>query len=762
MANAHTLTPNQSTPKSIQAFSPGHWRGWLRLLIEAMVSALVIALLLAMSVLMGAAVARAEAPKINSGAQRYQPGHPVQQAPDGTALLFRTEAGLISAPLQSSSVSLQVTGHIVRARVSQTYTNSSKTWINGVYQFPLPEDSAVDTLRMRIGQRVLVGEIKPRETAKRQFEKAKANGQRASLIEQQRPNVFSAAVANIAPQSDITIEIEYQQVLALTPAGWALRFPTVVAPRYSPRSQPEQQVQRSSAKVLPVAWTPETNDAAHREPAQSGESGNALPVQPTLLQQDSTQNRLTIEVIIDAGMPVTIPTSVTHNVTVNTVAATETNPLPGYRVMLASETLADRDFELNWAPQPEAEPQASLQWEQHGEDWFALLSVAPPAVDAETVINKPREIILVLDTSGSMHGTLDDAKTAVAYALQQLEPTDRFNLIEFNSTHSSLFAQSRRATPNNLQVASRFLRSLRSNGGTEMRGALLTALKTSVPADTFSQVVFITDGAVDNEAGLFNLIETMLGERKLFTVGIGSAPNAFFMRKAATAGRGSFTLINQGSEVTTRMRDLFKRLSSPMLTNLRLRDKQGEVIDTGMAIRDLYAGEPIIHVFKVPFKIDEVTVEGEQNEFAWQQPVPAKQVEQRGIARLWARGQLDTLADEIRRFAYDGRDPNPLREQATLVAMNHHLVSAYTSLVTVDATPVRPASEAATDALIPRQLPKGWNANAFKRASTMSGTLAQTSNGLWWQLMSGGLLLAFAVFAIAGFLYRAQSLLNHD
>lgn len=730
MANAQSLN-HAGTGESLAApFQPNHWRGWLRLLFEAIGYSLLIALLLAGSVLMGAALTHAKTRPQTNAAELTPPS---MQAPDGAALVFRTETGLIAAPLQKSQVTLQVTGHIVRAKVSQTYTNPGADWLNAIYQFPLPEDSAVDTLRMKAGNRTIVGEIKPRAKARASFERARAAGKRASLIEQQRPNVFTANIANVAPNADITIDIEYQQALALTESGWALRFPTVVAPRYSPRNHSE---------ALPVALS----------------SDQALPPQPLLLEPDSDQNRLQLEVIVDAGVPVSVPVSATHN-----IAVTQVNgEVASYRVQLSSEALADRDFELTWAPKPNAEPQASLQMEQHGSDWFGLLTVAPPALNEQTTIGRPREIVLVLDTSGSMHGTLDEAKAAIAYALQQLQPADRFNIIEFNSSHSSLFRESRLATPRNLQTATRFLTALKSTGGTEMRGALLEALKPSIPADMFSQVVFVTDGAVGNEVELFNLIETMLGERKLFTVGIGSAPNSFFMRKAAAAGRGSFTLINQGSEVASRMKTLLGRLASPMLTDLKMRDQAGQLVESGDAIRDLYAGEPIVHVLRLPSLPEHLVIEGEQNEFAWQQPIQVKVVQGRGIDRLWARGEIDTLADQIRRFAHEGRDPQLLRDQATDVAMNHHLVSAYTSLVAIDTTPVRPADQSAEDRAIPRHLPKGWNARALLGANAAGAPLAQTSNGLWWQLATGALLLLLATGFLAVFLFRAQSLLDQN
>ena len=721
-----------------QAFAPGHWRDWLRLLLEAVATSLGIAVALGLSVMLGASLARAAAPATLTQQESSQV--PVRvQAPDGAALLFKTDKGFVTAPLQRSDVKLKVTGHIVRARVTQTYRNPNPSWIHGTYQFPLPDDSAVDTLEMQVGGRIIVGEIQPREQAREVFKQAKTSGKRATIIEQQRPNVFTAGVANIAPESDITINIEYQQVLSLDRSGWSLRFPTVVAPRYSPPGIGEHGLH--------------TISTSNQDPA------NRIPAQPTLLERDEHHNRLSLSVSIHAGLPVSTPRSATHDIAVTTISDNDEaeQSASTYEVSLRSEALADRDFELRWSPEPTSEPTAGLQLEQHGADWFGLLTVAPPSETPDTVINQPREILLILDTSGSMHGTLDDAKKAVMFALDTLKPSDRFNLIEFNSEHTELFSRSRLATANNLRIAKRFVRSLRANGGTEMRDALMAALKTSIPADYFSQVVFVTDGAVGNEAELFNLIDTMLGERKLFTVGIGSAPNRYFMRQAAASGRGSHTLINGGGDIIPRMTLLFERLSSPMMTRLQLRDDAGELVDTGRPIRDLYAGEPVVMAFRLPIKPTSLVIEGEQNEFGWQQVVPVRTVTQRGIDKLWARDQLQSLDNEIRRYSMDGRDPARLREQATHVAMNHHLVSAYTSLVAVDATPARLSDAPARETAIPRHLPKGFSAAAVGRAGQ---TLASTSNGLIWQLLTGAILLLLATTFVAIGLFRAQSLLN--
>ncbi len=723
MPQAHaptTVMDSTTTPPALneaqirQAMAAaGDWRGWLRLMLEAMATSVLIAVALGLAVLLGTSVVNAQplaessTPPRPSAATRNDTG---QQIAGTAALWFETEQGPVLAPLQTSTVHLQVTGPIVRARVTQTYANPGDIWLHGVYQFPLPDDAGVDTLRMRIGEREVMGRIEARDTARRVFDAAKASGRQASLVAQHRPNVFSAAVANIGPGESVRIEFEYQQVLAQTRTGWTLRFPTVVAPRYSPGVSQESMI------------TP----AAHAD---------AMPQPPTMLSPDPDQNRLQLSVAIEAGVDVTMPVSPTHAVSVNPTDA-------GWQLSIASDALADRDFELDWAPRADQATQASLQVEQHEGQWYGLLVVAPPELDAQSRIEAPREVTFIIDTSGSMSGALPKARSALTDALTRLSPQDRFNIIEFNDSHRSLFTDAKPAIPVHLDTARRFVRSLEANGGTQMRGALRAALQASVPEGYLSQVIFITDGAVDNEDALFNQIDSLLGQRRLFTVGIGSAPNEHFMRRAAAAGRGTFTTIGTREDIADRMQTLFDSLSYPMLADLAIRDDQGNPVDTGGPIRDLYAGQAITRTFRLPARPAGLHIEGRRGRSGWQENLSIREVDQRGINRLWAREAIDELRARIRRTSFEGHDADDLRRQATDIALDHHLVSEFTSLVAVDQTPARRVDDPAIDTQVPRHLPAGWDARATFGSAV--DTLAQTDNGLWHTLLTGVLLLMSA------------------
>lgn len=754
------LAPPVSASSLADAVAPtapmrrGQWRTWARLMFEGLALGLAIGVGLGLLVLIGSSSAHAQ----TAGGQPFVAvgtpmpaalsGLPVMtEAPAGSALLFRTTAGLVAAPLQATEVRLKVVGNLVRATVAQRYANPSEDWLDGVYQFPLPDDAAVDSLRMRIGQRTIEGRIQLREAARQAFEQARREGKRASLVSQRRANVFTADVANIEPWGGITIEIEYQQVLALSDSGWVLRFPTVVAPRYEPASRASQM---ALSNVSMVADGREA-DAAARQQADPGNE-QSTGSQPILLTPDARANRIAIVVDIEPGMEIVTPRSITHPVRHEREGA-------NHRVSFTAEELADRDFELQWAPLAGGAPEASVRMEAFEGDWYGLLVMAPPAIGSITQPQQPREMVFVIDTSGSMHGeSLEQAKAALRYGLRRLGERDHFNVIRFDSQTQALFARSQPADASGLAKARAFIDRLKADGGTEMGPALERALLPGVPAGAMGQVVFITDGAVDNEAALFDTIHAHLGDRRLFTVGIGSAPNGWFMRKAAQTGRGTFTFIGATEQVESRMAELFARLAHPMLTSLVLRDAQGGIIATDTPVRDLYAGDPVVHAFRIAQRPDAIFVEGLRNGEPWRQEARVDDAQGSGIHKLWARARMEDLDQALRQLDETTSEGQRAKERAQSLAMRHRIVSAHTSLVAVDTTPARPAGEIARSAEVPRHLPKGWDLEQIVGAPAVA-MLPQGATGAFWQMLVGALFGLVAVMFAAASLCRAERML---
>ena len=611
--------------------------------------------------------------------------HP-RRATSGTLLWRAGDEGLVAAPALDTRVELRVTGMVARATVHQEFVNPATGWAEGIYVFPLPEDAAVDHLRLRVGDRVIEGVIRERAAARQAYQVARQQGRRASLVEQERPNIFTTSVANVPPGAAVTVEIEYQQVVRYDAGEYRLRFPMVVGPRYIPGMP---------VSASGTGWMPDTDqvpDASRITPPVQDPSRGPI-------------NPVTLRIELDAGVPLSRLESPSH--------AIQTAPLARGATLIEfahGPVPADRDFELAWQPAAGAAPTAALFAEAGRDATFALLMVMPPA--PETLgPSVPREVIFVIDTSGSMHGaSIEQAKAALTLALGRLQPADTFNVIRFNHTTDAVFASALPATRSNVRAAARWVAGLRANGGTEMLPALQRALDGRERVERLRQVIFLTDGAVGNEEALFAVIRERLGDSRLFTIGIGSAPNSHFMREAARLGRGTFTFIGNPTDVQDRMLALFQKLESPALTDLRLELPGGAVAELLPArIPDLYRGEPLVVALKTPALPPSLTLRGILGGAPWEQSIALHAAEPgAGLRVHWGRALIAALLD--RRHA--GVSDEDTRTAVIRVALEHHLVSAYTSLVAVDVTPARPADAPLESHALPTNLPHGWEHTA--------------------------------------------------
>jgi Ca-activated chloride channel family protein len=663
-------------------------------------------LLLAVAVLLGSLA-------VNGVPARAQTALPAAgQAPEEAplaGLYFRGgDAGsVLEAPVLKTDVDIQVNGMVARARVTQVFHNPSDRWMEGIYVFPLPERSAVDRLTMVIGERRVEGRIMEKAEAERAYREAADNGQRASLVSGERPNVFVTAVANIGPGEDITVEIGYQDSVAYENGTFALRFPMVVAPRYMPAPAPEM-VEAPAApapQVAPVSVTPE--------------DGQDRDLFGPVHTDETKHNLLAMTVHLDAGLPLASLNSLYHPVVI------ESDGAGRQTVTLSdSEVPADRDFVLEWAPRASHAPQAAVFAEQVGGDAHLLVMMVPPAQRTDGVVPPeplpaplPRELVFVIDTSGSMHGdSLDQAKTAVIAALKRLRPEDRFNVIQFNSETFALFPQPVIANVANVAQAWHYVSALEAEGGTEMRPALKLALAGGPSQGYLQQVVFLTDGAIGYEDELFRELNANLGQHRLFTVGIGSAPNSYFMRKAAELGRGSFTHIGDLAEVKKRMDQLLAKLEQPALTDIRVgwpltAGKRIELYPTPLP--DLYAGEPVTFAARLQgvdlSELDgQLLITGSSIDGDWQQRLPLDALTAApGVAAVWARAKLAQIEDGLYR---PGGDKTAVRAQALALALEHRLVTRYTSLVAIDEAVARPQETPLDRQEVARDLPAGWDA----------------------------------------------------
>ena len=610
---------------------------------------------------------------------------------------FIGDGGVRHALALNTNMHVEITGMTARVMVVQSFRNDGGAWAEGVYRFPLPDGAAVDRLWVQVGGRILEGEIQEREHATRVYQQARASGQTASLVEQERVNQFKTSLANIGPGEEVKVMIGFLANVDYQYGVFRLRLPTTFNRRWGGDRQPGLVSAAPTPMLTSVSSTPE--------------------------------RRFELEIDLKTDIGFAEVSSRYHEVEVESVS-------DGYRISLdGPEQRTDRDFELTWYPDLQSAPQSSLLTWDDGDDVYAQLMLVPPA--EEWLHPQPREVIFIIDTSGSMEGeSLGQARSALMRGLDALDDGDRFNLVQFNSVTEVLFEDSVPADSAHVQQAREYIQRLTANGGTVMAPALEAALSMREFPGLMRQVVFVTDGSVGNEHELLGQIADQLGESRLFTIGIGSAPNSWFMRKAAEVGRGSHTHIGNLEEVEERMSMLWTRIRLPAISSV--------CVDWGMdaeyypeIIPDLYAGAPLWVIARLPSEPRNIELCGELNGLPWHHEVKAKPgYGNDTLASLWGRAKIESLQDSL----VFGADPDLMRLEVTEVALQYHLLTPHTSLVTVDKTPARLPGEALETANLASLLPAGSSGAVAGFPGTATG----------WQTQ---MVLSLLVLTVAGWLF---------
>lgn len=576
-------------------------------------------------------------------------------APAGPAIILKSDANMT------------LTGLINHVVVTQTYQNENPFAVNARYVFPLPDESAVHAMTMRIGERVIKGQIDKKVEAEKKYEEAKKAGNQAALVRQQRANMFITNVANIGPGEQVIIELEYQEIIDYSSGTFAIRFPTTITPRYHAISGEVEVNTQNQAHVnsLPTGWL---------SPVYSIQSSN---------QNDNVpSSQFSLNIDIDVGLELVDINSKFHNVDVQNTAFGQ------YKIALNEENAVNRDFVLEFKPLQKEQAQAAFFTQQfENGDRYGLAMLMPPGDHFTQTQRLPREMVFVVDTSGSMHGqSMEQAKKALFYALSLLDSDDSFNIIGFDNIVTPMSDKPLIASDFNLRRAERFIYSLEADGGTEIQGALNAVLDGSEFDGFVRQVVFLTDGSVSNEDALFKNIQSKLGDSRLFTVGIGSAPNSFFMRRAADIGKGSFTFIGSTSEVQPKMQQLFDKLAHPAITNVALSDESGNSLDFWPSpLPDLYFGEPIMVAIKLN-NAKSVVLAGQTA----QGPLSIKLSTQnsssaQGIAKLWARQKIKSL------LLYN--EQNTVKDEVQELALTHQLLSPFTAFIAIEQTQAKEVAD---------------------------------------------------------------------
>src|SRR6266566_7273629 len=449
-----------------------------------------------------------------------------------------------ACPLKHTDVKAEISGFLSRVNVTQEFENNFDDKIEAVYTFPLPQNAAVDDMTMTVGDRTVRGKILRREEAQAVYEAARTNGQTASLLDQERPNIFTQSVANILPGEQIKITISYVETLKYEDGSYEFVFPMVVGPRYVP-GEP--------VGAKGNGFAPNTNrvpDASRITPAPPPEGMRA-------------GHDISLDVSLDAGVPIDALDSKTHDVTVE-------RP-DDRRAMVRLKDQAvipNKDFILRYDVAGKKIEDALLTHASDKGGFFTLILQPPDRVTAADVM--PKELVFVLDTSGSMSGfPIEKAKETMKLALDNLYPYDTFNLITFSGDTRILFPEPVPATSENLKKAQAFLSASSGYGGTEMMKAIKAALDPSDSQGHVRIVCFMTDGYVGNDLEIISEVQKHPNAR-VFAFGIGSSVNRFLLDKMAEQGRGEVEYVALNDDGSAAARRFHERVRNPLLTDISI------------------------------------------------------------------------------------------------------------------------------------------------------------------------------------------------
>jgi Ca-activated chloride channel family protein len=528
-------------------------------------------------------------------------------------------------------------------------------------------------------------------------------------VQQQRPNLFTNNIANIPAQSTVVVTLDFIMPVTFNLNQLSLKLPLAMTARYH-------------------------SENYQKSPAQ--QHTDFTPPQAKVL----ANSQASINIVLNAGASVATITSNSHKIKTKALTGDQASHLI---TLTEEQTIANSDFELNWRLQPNQKPQVISFTEQIGSEYFTLLTFFPPSVDQTTTL--ARDIIFIIDTSGSMQGnSMVQAKASLQEAILKLNTNDSFNIIAFDDSVKLLFPDTNMASRRNIGQAQQFINNLQADGGTEMyrplSQALVMAKAQQQTVKAIRQVIFITDGAVANEFELMQLLDGAQRNFRLFTVGIGAAPNGYFMKKAAQFGRGSYVFIKNNNEVQSQMSALMSKINHPTITNIDLMfDNQvhQEVDVYPKRIADLYIGEPLQIAIKSKLPITSVQVMGDSAKSPWyQQVIIDDSHSSRGISTLWARRKIESLLDSL----VTGADKDQVKSQVISTSITHQTLSPYTSFIAVE----KPAE------LLPLTAKNNEN-NAKRQMNTLAKAhenlmVAMPRTALGWhqQLLFGLLIMLLA------------------
>lgn len=637
------------------------------------------------------APARPRQAQVQSGqAPAIAPDITEEMIPGTGQLVARLPDKLVPVPLKHTDVKAAIAGYVATVDVTQQYHNPYAEKIEAIYVFPLPSNAAVNEFVMTIGERKIRGIIREREQARQIYEAAKRQGHVASLLQQERPNIFTQSVANIEPGKQIDVNIKYFHTLEYADGWYEYHFPMVVGPRFNP---------------------PGSTDgigARPRDAASAGSTGQPTEV-PYLRPNERSGHDISLALEIDAGVRVEEIKSVNHKVELQQPGESKA------QVKLASgDQIPNKDFVLRYKVAGKTVKSALMAQKddkngEGGKDggYFTLMLFPPESL--QDLPRKPLELIFTLDVSGSMSGKpIEQAKAAVTYALKNMREDDTFNVIRFAGSAEQMAPSSVPANAKNVKAALKYIQSMEAGGGTMMIDGIRKSLQVTPEPDRLRFVAFLTDGYIGNESEILKEVHNLLGPTRIFSFGVGSSVNRFLLDHMARMGQGCATYLSLNADGGKVMEDYFQRISHPALTDISLDFGSMQVSDVYPSkLPDLFVGRPVVITGRYSGSPEAATVKvkgnvgGEAREMTVNVNASDAANQHKGIAPVWARAKISELGD---RATYDATVDLAGGIKAT--ALEYGLMSAYTSFVAIDSS-VRTAGEHGTTVAVPVPMPEG-------------------------------------------------------
>jgi Ca-activated chloride channel family protein len=644
---------------------------------------------------------------------------------------------LASCPLKHTAVDAEISGTMARVTVTQQFHNPFQRKIEAIYIFPLHQDSAVDDMTMTVGDRLVKGVIRERGEARRIYTEAKARGQVASLLDQERPNIFTQAVANIEPGEQIVITISYSQTMAWKDGRFEFDFPTVVGPRYIPGNPTTPNAAEPGETPMPSLFpaTPPRRGAEGEAPVV-----NPVPAAPTDRVPDAGRitppvveegfrsgHDLSITVRIQAGLPITDLKSALHEIEVEHPAGDPTRAI----VRLAEKSvLPNRDFTLTYGSGGDEVTDTILTHTDERGKFFSLVLQPPARVRQDQVV--PRELVFVLDTSGSMSGfPMETSKALMRRAIENLRPADRFNLVTFAGTTSVFSKKPLANTEQNRHRALRFIDTLRGGGGTEMMDAINTALGENIDPDKVRIVCFLTDGYVGNDQAIIAAVRNHARTTRVFSFGIGSSVNRFLMDSMARAGRGEAHYVLRHEAAEKSADRFYERIDAPVLTDITL-DFGGLAVEEVYPknFEDLFASRPVVVKGRyTKAGTGAIKLKGRNAAGRYERDLtvtlPETAPENPVLASQWARAKVGHLMMQDMDGLQEGRMKPALKNDIIALGLGYNLLTRFTSFVAVEEQHSTEGGAPRT-IQVPVEMPQGVSqSGVFGRPSAPSSAMAK-------------------------------------